>query len=90
VFEQIEAGEVRLSRLERIAGVSAARTDLLLTLSALVVTRIDSVLSVKETPNGRSWSEELALEGGVYSPQRSWRWCESTLNIGATVVGPHT
>ena len=87
VFEQAESDGLRLSRLERISGISAAKTEMLLTLSPFAVIQAGPALFVRQPPDGRSWSEELALEGGAFSPSGTWRWCLRSLNVGATVLG---
>lgn len=87
VLEQTEGTDLRLSRLEKLTGVSTYQTEILLTLVPLTVTRRGPVLTVHEPASSRAWSEELALEGGAHAPAGSWRWCDRPLNIGATVVG---
>jgi hypothetical protein len=87
VFEQAENEELRISRLERVAGISSAQTELLLTLSPFSVVRAGPALFVKQPPDGRSWSEELALDGGAQAPSGTWCWRTRALNIGATVIG---
>jgi len=87
VLEQTEGSDLRLSRLEKIAGVSTEQTEILITLVPLSVIRRSPILTARELSSGRAWREELALDGGAFSRDSHWRWCNRPLNIGATVVG---
>ncbi|MFA6288726.1 MAG: hypothetical protein WC661_15185 [Opitutaceae bacterium] len=87
VLEQTEGSDLRLSRLEKLTGVSNDQTEILLTLVPLAVIRRSPVLTARELATGRAWREELALDSGAFSRDGHWRWCNRPLNIGATVVG---
>ena len=87
VLEQTEGTDLRLSRLEKITGVSNDQTEILLTLTPLSVIRRSPILTARELASGRAWREELALDSGAFSRAGHWRWCNRPLNIGATVVG---
>lgn len=88
VFEQTENDELRLSRLHRINGiVSGGQTELLLMLSPLTMIGTPPSFIVTAPAGGRSWSEELALDGSPERPDAPWTWCERALHVGAAVLG---
>ncbi len=90
VFAQNEGGSLRLSRVERIRGLSDRQTELLFTLSPLITKSVspDRTRCVVHQPaSARQWSEELALDGGVSNMAGPWTWCSRELNIGAAVIG---
>jgi hypothetical protein len=90
IFAQNENGGLRLRRVERIRGLSDRQTELLITLSPLILKSLSTDRTrcvVQQPPNARQWSEELALDGGVSNLSGPWTWCARELNIGAAVVG---
>lgn len=88
LFEQVEADELRLSRLHRIQGlVTGGQTELLLLLSPLQLRRGPSPRVVTVPTGGRAWSEELALDGAPDRAGAPWTWCERALHVGAAVLG---
>ncbi len=88
VFEQNEDDHLCLSRVLRINGlISGGQTELLLILSPLTVVTALPDLIVSVPAGGRSWSEELALDGAPDRPAAPWSWCERALHVGAAVLG---
>lgn len=91
VFSQAERnGELRLSRVMRIRGVSDRQTELLFTLSPLTLKSGDAAAAewhVAAPSDAREWSEQLALDAGLSDMSGQWKWCDRPLNIGAAVLG---
>lgn len=90
VFEQVEDDKLQISRLHRVNGAGHHhQTELLLSLSPLSVEKVAPTLTVSVPQDGRSWSEELALDGQVGRTDSTWRWCERALHVGAATFGTH-
>jgi hypothetical protein len=87
VLEQTDGTHLRLSRLEKLSGISSDQTEILLTLMPLTVIERGAMLTVREPTSARAWREELALDSGSFSLDGNWRWCSRPINIGATVLG---
>jgi hypothetical protein len=88
VFEQQEEGKMALSRLYSVSGVAARRVELMFTFTPLEITRAGAHPQVHEADNGTLWSEELALDGGPFSTDCSWRWTRPHLALGAATIRP--
>lgn len=88
VFEQTEENVLELQTLEAVHGISSHRTEMMFSLSPLTVVHAAAPLVVRAAATGRSYGEELALDGGIDAPQASWRWTRPHLAIGGVVLQP--
>jgi hypothetical protein len=85
VFEQSEDNAIELLALKVIQGCSAERTEMMFSFEALHVLRRAPRLCVEELDTGRTYIEELSLEGGVYAPAASWHWRRPHLALGGVL-----
>jgi len=88
VFEQVEDASLELLELESVNGVSSHRTDLMFSFSPLTVIQTHAPLIARRAAAGRTYGEELALDGGIDAPKAAWRWSKPHLAIGGVVLRP--
>jgi hypothetical protein len=87
VFEQAEENAIELLALKVVQGCSAERTEMMFSFQALHVLSRAPRLCVEELDTGRTYVEELSLEGGVYAPAASWHWRRAHLALGGVLCG---
>ncbi|RRJ97012.1 hypothetical protein Ga0100231_025055 [Opitutaceae bacterium TAV4] len=86
VFEETTETTLEIQWLQSIHGQSAARTEMLFSFTPLRIESARLPLRVRPPTVSRTYAEELVLEGGVLSPQGTWRWCKPHLNLGGVVL----
>lgn len=86
VFEQKEDTSIKISRVERVSGISKERTELLVTFSPLEWVGEPRGGIVRCPQAARQWSEGLCLSAGAHRLDGLWQWADLSLNIGAAVI----
>lgn len=87
VFEQSEDASLEVLELQAINGLSGSSTEMMFSFGLLNVIRGEGPLCVKPAPGSKTYTEELALDGGRDDPKGNWRWKKPHLAIGGVMVG---
>lgn len=88
VFELVEENQLELLELLSVNGLSSDRTDLMVSFSPLTVVQPAGPLTVRRSEVGRTYGEDLTLDGGVDAPKAKWRWTKPHLALGGVVLQP--
>lgn len=87
-FEQVTEAGIELQWLQSVQGVSGARTEMMFSFAPVAVIRSHAALVISPPSPDRIYTEGLELEGGVLSPDGTWRWGRPHLSLGGVVLKP--
>lgn len=86
VFEDADGAVLNLQLLESIHGNSGARTEMLFSLLPLVIDHRSAKPRIRRPSVGRTYAEDMILDGGTDAPNGTWRWHKTHLALGGVVL----